>query len=63
MSNQNLNSLNVKTLNYTGEHIYHRGRPIQSFPIDASGAGHGGMLCLDHLGVGPVAFCSNLIII
>ena len=55
MSNQNLNTLNVETLNFTGSNIYHRGRPIQSFPIDASGAGHGGMLCLDHLGVGPTA--------
>ena len=59
MSNQNLNTLNVKTLNYTGEHIYHRGIPQLTFPIDASGAGHGGSLCLDRLGVGPTAPCPN----
>ena len=28
MSNQNLNTLNVKTLNYTADHIYHRGIPV-----------------------------------
>ena len=28
MSNKNLNTLNVKTLNYTGDHIYHRGVPV-----------------------------------
>ena len=28
MSNQNLNSLTVKILNYTGDKIYHRGVPV-----------------------------------
>ena len=59
MSNQNLNSLTVKTLNYTADYLYHRGRQIQSFPIDASGTGHGGDLCLDHLGIGPTNPCTN----
>ena len=56
MSNQNLNTLNVKILNYTGDHIYHRGRPIHSFPLDPSGTNS---LCLDRLGVGPTQPCPN----
>ena len=36
MSNQNLNTLNVKTLNYTADYIYHRGTPIY---LDGSGVG------------------------
>lgn len=29
MANKNLNTLNVKTLNYTGDYIYHRGVPVE----------------------------------
>jgi len=40
MANRNLSSLNVKTLNYTGEYIYHRGKPVATIPVDASGNQH-----------------------
>jgi microcystin-dependent protein len=42
MSNQNLNTLNVKTLNYTGEYIYHRGVPVV-FGSGSGGIGPTGM--------------------
>ena len=37
MANKNLNTLNVKTLNYTGDYIYHRG-----VPVDFNSGGTGG---------------------
>ena len=49
MSNQNLNTLNVETLNFTGPTIYHRGRPW--FPD------HSDFLCCTYLGVGLTVDC------
>ena len=48
MSNQNLNTLNVKTLNYTGNHIYHRGQRVTTIPVDASN----NQCMTDPLGIG-----------
>jgi len=39
MANNNLNTLNVKTLNYTGDYIYHRGVPVEIGGGGGTGAG------------------------
>ena len=49
MSNQNLNTLNVETLNFTGPTIYQRGRPW--FPQNSP------YLCCTYLGVGLTVDC------
>ena len=52
MSNGNFNTINVKQLNFTGNHIFKRGQPTMMATLDASGVGHHKRLCVDNLAVG-----------
>lgn len=52
MSNGNFNTINVKQLNFTGDHIFKRGQPTMMATLDASGVGHHKRLCVDNLAVG-----------
>ena len=52
MSNGNFNSINVKQLNFTGDHILKNGQPTMLAILDASGVGHHKRLCVDNLAVG-----------
>ncbi len=52
MSNGNFNTINVKQLNFTGNHIFKRGQPTMMATLDASGVGHHTRLCVDNLAVG-----------
>ena len=52
MSNGNFNTINVKQLNFTGNHIFKRGQPTMMATLDASGVGHYKRLCVDNLAVG-----------
>lgn len=52
MSNGNFNTLNVKQLNFTGNHILKKGQPTMLAVLDASGVGHHKKLCVDNLAVG-----------
>ena len=52
MSNANFNTINVKQLNFTGDHILKRGQPTMLATLDMSGVGHYKRLCVDNLAAG-----------
>jgi len=52
MSNANFNTINVKQLNFTGDHILKRGQPTMLATLDMSGVGHYKRLCVDNLALG-----------
>ena len=52
MQRMNLDTLNVRRLNFTDNTIYRLGRPLHLIPTDASGEAHA---CHQTLGIGPDA--------